>query len=235
MDIGHFSLTIHKKIHERTVEREISYRDVRDVVFQEGVEQEYGFLGIRAREDPLPPVTSEMDAVCDETALVFDAHRKAVFCDVYAFIHRISCVFGARKLSKRPKSKICCPQCGSSRYTVLRRARTIWVPRRTRSVWIALGYLIMIIIEQISKSDRTYVCLECGRNWKWEQGSYRAYQVADEPCFFEVDASEQLLDFGCWMEYNGAKERDGSCFVRIVGRMPGDPNFALIVVRGCRS
>lgn len=164
LEVGHFSVTIRKKIHETELEKELAYRDIRDVIFREASEQGCGFLGIRGREDPLPPVTSDLDAVCDETALVFDVQMEPQFERAYRYIQQLSRILGAEKISARLQNRICCPKCKTSRYTI---QEEMYRPLRCRSksLWIALIHTAMWIYLIWSGRTKEYVCLECGHRW----------------------------------------------------------------------
>ena len=164
LDVGHFSLTIHKKIHERTVEREISYRDIRDVVFREASKTESGFLGVRGRGDPLPVVTTELDAVCDESALIFNADMGSEFHDAYTYIERLVQILGTDRSSQQDRDRVCCPKCKASRYTVENKThRRLY--GRSSSLLLALIYLVFWICVIRSGIMTEYICLECGNRW----------------------------------------------------------------------
>lgn len=93
MDVGYHTITIHKQMHEHIVEREIAHGDIVDVVFQNATDMESGFLGVRDKNDPLPSVESELDAVSDETALIFDEKNGQEFHDVYVYLNCCETIF----------------------------------------------------------------------------------------------------------------------------------------------
>lgn len=164
LDVGYFDMVIHKRIHERTVEREIAYRDIVDVVFQHASSTESGYLGIRDKDALLPAVETELDAVCDDTSLIFDEKMDDAFYCAYTYLIQITHGFMPKGKKRPVLGKICCPRCKASRYTVYR--RSLHRPYgRSKSLLLALLYGGLYLYALFSRKMTEYLCLECGYRW----------------------------------------------------------------------
>ena len=89
--IGHIELetetvTVHKKILFRVVERKIRYSDVFNVAYKKATGLGLGYLAIREKKDRLIPLPTSMEAASDETTLSFGSGESNTFYALYQYL-----------------------------------------------------------------------------------------------------------------------------------------------------
>ena len=141
VEVSFQTLTVYKELPFKTVEKLMSFRDIKDVRFQQANETENGFLAIREMNDCLPVSETEWDAVVDEAALTFDVHKNEQFLNVYAFLSYCKEVVQTKtRLTREVRNT--CPKCKSSSI----RNRLVTVP----------------VVHRI---EDEYICCSCGYQW----------------------------------------------------------------------
>ena len=162
LDVSYCEMVFHKQIHERTVDQKIFYWNVGNVAFRCATETESGCLVIRCKNDVRPLKTTELDAVCDETALIFDLEMNSKFCELFNYLNTVAT--GVKPVQTRTHRMISCPRCKSEKYVANR--KRIYVPHsRSNSFFLAILYVGLYLYAMITKKDREYVCLSCGHSW----------------------------------------------------------------------
>ena len=141
LDISFYTLTINKQIFSQTIEHVIAYRDIEDIALKLASNVENGYLAILERGDVIPLATMELDAICNETALVFDVSQNSIFYEIYMFLDQYI-TLNQKQSSKYKDKKKYCPQCGSRHI----RFRRMHVP---------------VTVCMMNKYD----CLSCGYHW----------------------------------------------------------------------
>ena len=144
LDVSYYTMTICKELPDQTLEKLMSFADVKDVRFRRATQSERGYLAIREKNDYLPMPETQWDAVVDGTALTFEEDKNEMFSMVFAFLDRCKVVVQAKiKMARDVKSV--CPRCKS---------RNI----RNRCVTVPVAHCIM----------DEYICCVCGYFWNSE-------------------------------------------------------------------
>ena len=141
LDISYYTLTINKQFFSQTTEHVIAYGDIEDIAFKLASDVEDGYLALHERDNVIPLATTALDAMCNETALVFDVSQNSVFYELYMVLDQYI-MLRQKQRAKCKNEKKYCPQCGSRNI----RFRLMHVP---------------VTVCMTNKYD----CLNCGYHW----------------------------------------------------------------------
>ena len=175
IDLSFCTLTIRKEILGKTVEHAISFDDVTDVIFHQASDKEMGYLAIREKKGSYLPIESELDASCDEKALVFGGEMNDAFSRVYHYLVLNARLNRSADKSARPaisgQRKIRCPKCSSEtcHYCGLLGDTPGFYGQRgvvyVRSSLIMFLRSILYLCRVILARKKVYECLDCGHSW----------------------------------------------------------------------